>query len=60
MQRAWRGHRAMPVTLATPADFCEQLADLGFEGMLEAHAKAALVHALHLGLFVRTPIKREM
>jgi len=50
----------MPFTQATPAHFCGQLADLGIEGMLEADAKVALVHALHLGLFVRTPIKREM
>jgi hypothetical protein len=35
----------------------EQLTGRAIEAGLEADAKVALVHALHLGLFVRTPIK---
>jgi hypothetical protein len=43
--------------LATLADLRARLAGLAIEAGLEADAKVTLVHALHLGLFVRTPIK---
>jgi hypothetical protein len=55
-----RGHRAVPFALATLADFCEQLAGLGIDARLEADAKRTFVHVPHLGLFVRTPIKRKL
>jgi hypothetical protein len=59
MQRDVQGSHfihAIPFTLATFADLREQLAGLAIEAGLEADAKVVLVHALHLGLFVRTPI----
>jgi hypothetical protein len=46
--------------LATLADLREQLAGLAIETGLEVGATVALAHALHLGLFVRTPINWKL
>jgi hypothetical protein len=57
MRRVVRGRHAISFTLATLADFRDQFAGPAIAAALGADAKVALVHALHLGLFVRTPIK---